>query len=75
MTIDLVITTYKPTKTFFDLVDKMSKQTVEIRKIIILNVEQKYFDRLLYATKFIDEHKNVEVRHISAREFDCGKST
>ena len=74
MTVDLVITTYKPTKTFFDLVDKISTQTVEIRKIIILNVEQKFFDRLLYATKFIEEHKNVEVRHISAREFDCGKS-
>ena len=74
MTADLIIPAYKPDKTFLDAVDAMASQTVSFNKIIVVNTEQKYFDRLVYSNKFLDEHKSLDVRHISKREFDCGKT-
>lgn len=74
MNIDLVIPVYKPEKSFIELVDIMSRQDLPINKIIIINTEQKYFDRLAYSTKFLDNHKSLNIRHISKREYDCGKT-
>ena len=74
MTVDLIIPAYKPDTTFLDAVDAMSSQTVSFEKIIVVNTEQKYFDRLVYSRKFLDEHKSLDIRHISKREFDCGKT-
>ena len=74
MTADLIIPAYKPDKTFLEAVDAMANQTVSFNKIIVVNTEQKYFDRLVYSNKFLDEHKSLDVRHISKREFDCGKT-
>jgi rhamnosyltransferase len=74
MTVDLIIPAYKPDETFLDAVDAMSSQTVSFDKIIVVNTEQKYFDRLVYSNRFLDEHKSLYVRHISRREFDCGKT-
>ena len=74
MSIDLIIMTYKPDKTFLRQVEEMVSQTLPVDRVIIFNKEEKYFDRLLFTTKFMDDHKNVEVHHQSAREFDCGKS-
>ena len=74
MTADLIIPAYKPDKTFLEAVDAMASQTVSFNKIIVVNTEQKYFDRLVYSNKFLDEHKSLDVRHISKREFDCGKT-
>lgn len=73
MKIDLIITCYKPDKTIFEVVETMSRQSVPVNKIIVLNVEQKYFDRVVYSGKFMDNHKNVEVHHVSRREFDNGR--
>jgi len=74
MTADLIIPAYKPDKTFLEAVDAMAAQTVSFDKIIVVNTEQKYFDRLVYSHKFLDEHKSLDIRHISKREFDCGKT-
>ena len=74
MSIDLIIMTYKPDKTFLRQVEEMVSQTVPVDRVIIFNKEEKYFDRLLFTIKFMDEHKNLEVHHQSAREYDCGKS-
>jgi rhamnosyltransferase len=48
MTVDILIPTYKPEKEFVELINQLLKQTVEIRKIIIMNTEELYFDRLMY---------------------------
>lgn len=74
MTIDLIIPVYKPDKFFLEMIDSMTRQTVGINRIIVINTEQKYFDRLVYSTKLLDEHKSLEIRHISKREYDCGKT-
>lgn len=74
MTIDLIIPVYKPDKYFLEMIEGMTKQSVGINRIIVINTEQKYFDRLVYSTKLLDEHKSLEIRHISKKEYDCGKT-
>jgi len=72
--VDVIIPTYKPDQKFLDLMEKLAHQTVPIQKIIIMNTEQKYFDRLTYGTSFSKDYKNVLVRHLSRREFDHGRT-
>ena len=74
MTTDIIITTYKPDESLVSMVDAWASQSVSVNKIIICNKEEKYFDRLLFNGRFMENHKNVEVFHTSAREFDCGKT-
>ena len=74
MKIDVIIPTYKPGKDLFTLIDKLENQTIVPHKIILMNTEQKYFDQLVYGERFPEQHKNVEVNHISKREFDHGKT-
>ena len=70
--IDVIIPTYKPDKTFFTLIEKLEQQSVPINKIIIINTEQKYFDRLIYGSSFYKKDHNIMVSHISKKEFDHG---
>lgn len=74
MTIDLIIPTYKPDQNFLDLVEKMLTQTVKINRLIITNTEQKYFDRLIFDSKFKTQYKDADLRHISKKEFDHGRT-
>lgn len=73
-TVDVIIPTYKPEQKFLDLMEKLAHQTVPVNKIIIMNTEQKYFDRLTYGTLFSKKYKNVQVKHLSKREFDHGRT-
>lgn len=72
--VDVIIPTYKPDKKFLELMEKLENQTVPVQKIIIINTEQKYFDRLIYGTSFSKKYKNILVKHLSKREFDHGKT-
>ncbi len=74
MKIDVIIPTYKPGKELFCLIESLQKQTVPPNKIILMNTEEKYFDKLVYGTRFPENDKNVEVNHISKREFDHGRT-
>lgn len=71
--VDVIITTYKPDQRFLKLVDKLEHQTIPVHRIIVMNTEQKYFDRLTYGTSF-SKYKNVLVKHVSKREFNHGKT-
>ena len=72
--VDVIIPTYKPDWRFLDLMEKLARQSVPIHRIIIMNTEQKYFDRLVYGTPFAKKYTNVLVRHLSKREFDHGRT-
>jgi rhamnosyltransferase len=72
--VDVIILTYKPDERLFDIIDMLDKQTHPVRKIIIMNTEEKYFETLLYGKSKLDKHKNIEVHHISAKEFDHGRT-
>lgn len=72
MKIDVIIPLYKPGKELFALLDSLLEQTLPVNKIILMNTEEKYFERLIYGTKFTKQYTNVEVHHLSKREFDHG---
>ena len=72
MKIDVIIPVYKPEKEFFSLLDRLGHQTVPVQNIILMNTEEKYFQQLIYGTRFADKYPNVKVFHLSKREFDHG---
>lgn len=72
--VDIIIPVYKPDKSFFTLIDRLEKQTVSVHKIILMNTEQKYFDRLIYGTSFLEKYRNVYVNHLSKLEFNHGNT-
>ena len=74
MSIDVIIPTYKPDGRLLNLLEKLFEQTVPINKIILMNTEQKYLENLLRGSKYSGMHKQLEIRHVSAWEFDHGKT-
>ena len=70
--VDVIIPVYKPTKKFVRLLKMLSKQTVKPDKIIVINTEQKYFDKFFYGTALLEKYDNLIVKHISRYEFDHG---
>lgn len=72
MKIDVIIPVYKPGRELFDLLDRLESQTAPVHKIILMNTEEKYFESLVYGTRFAEKYSNVEVHHLSRREFDHG---
>ncbi len=71
-TVDVIIPVYKPERGFLTLVERLETQTTPVNRIIIMNTEQKYFDRLLYGTALEGKYHNITVKHLSKREFDHG---
>lgn len=68
--VDIILPTYKPTKQLFDLISLLESQTYPVHKIIIMNTEEKYFERLFQGTRILKLYHNIEVHHLSKREFD-----
>lgn len=74
MSVDIIIPVYKPDKQLFTLVERLQKQTVPVQNIILMNTEEKYFEQLVYGTRFLEQNRNVKVFHLSKREFDHGRT-
>ena len=74
VTVDVIIPSYKPDQKFLTLIKRLEQQSVPVRQIIIMNTEQKYFDRLIYGTSFQKDYHNIMVKHISKKEFDHGRT-
>ena len=72
MKIDVMIPVYKPGKELLHLLDQLGRQTVPVQNIILMNTEEKYFQALVYGTRFAERYPNVSVHHLSKREFDHG---
>lgn len=72
MKVDVIVPTYKPDDSLFELFDRLKTQTVPVSNIIVINTEEKYFRQLTYGKKFVEGHKNIKVIHISRQEFDHG---
>lgn len=72
-TVDVIIPTYKPEQSFFELIERLEQQSIPIQNIIIMNTEEKYWDHFLcYQGKQIKHYENIKVYHHSKREFDHG---
>lgn len=74
MVVDVIIPVYKPDCSFFKLIERLETQTVPVRRIIVMNTEEKYFEQLIYGTKFLERHQQVVVSHLSKKEFDHGRT-
>lgn len=74
MNVDVIIPAYKPNQSFLRLIEKLETQTVPVRRIIVMNTEEKYFEQLIYGTKFLEQHRRVTVTHLSKKEFDHGRT-
>lgn len=70
--LDVVIPVYRPGRELFSLLDALEGQTLRPRQIILMNTERKYFEELTAGMCFEKEYPNVEVHHLSRREFDHG---
>lgn len=73
-TVDVIILTYKPGKQIFQLIDAIEQQSYPVQKIILMNTEEKYFEKRFYGTRFLEKYKNIEVHHVSVKEFDHGRT-
>ena len=67
MTVDVIIPSYKPGRSFHELLRRLEAQTLKPGHILIINTEEKYFDPSL--TEGI---ASAEVFHITKAEFDHG---
>ncbi len=74
MDVDVIIPVYKPGKELFTLVERLEGQTVPIRNILLMNTEEKYFTQLVYGTRFLEQHREVKVYHLSKKEFNHGRT-
>lgn len=70
--VDIIIPVYKPDQSFFTLIERLEKQTVPVNRILLFNTEQKYFERLIYGTSFLEKYRNIYVTHLSKMEFNHG---
>lgn len=73
-TVDVIIPVYKPDRGFLTLIERLQAQTVPVNRIILMNTEQKYLDRLLCGTTLERQAHNITVKHLSKREFDHGRT-
>ncbi len=69
---DVIIPVYRPGKELFELLDRLEEQSQPPDKIILMNTEESYFNRLVQDVPFADRYRNVTVHHLSRREFDHG---
>lgn len=74
MIVDVIIPTYKPDEKLLRLLEMLLKQTKLPARIILENTEQKYLEALMKGKRYEEYMKHVEVRNISVREFDHGKT-
>ncbi|MCR5023080.1 MAG: glycosyltransferase [Lachnospiraceae bacterium] len=68
--VDVAVLTYKPDEKFIKLMDSLRLQDVKPGRIIIVNTEEKYLERLIFGTDFIKKNPSAEIHNISRKEFD-----
>ena len=74
MKVDIIIPVYKPDKSFFQSIEKLEAQTIPVNRIILMNTEEKYFSQLFYGTRLLKKYSNIDVYHLSKKEFNHGKT-
>lgn len=72
--VDVIIPTYNPKEEFAELLAGLDEQSVRANRIIIMNTEEKYFERLKFGKKEIKKYSNAELHHLSRWEFDHGNT-
>ncbi len=71
-TVDVLIPVYRPDKRLEKIIERLRRQTRSINRIRIINTERKYFENVYPGDSFCSRFPEVEIRHISAEEYDHG---
>ena len=65
--VDVIIPAYHPGKEFSMLIERLTKQTFPIHRIIVMNTEETYWNKELE-----EKFSILEVHHLKKQEFDHG---
>ena len=66
-TVDVIIPVYKPDEKLGKILNRLSRQSYPIGKIILMNTEEEY-----WKAEYTENFSNVEVHHLTKAEFDHG---
>lgn len=66
-TVDVIIPVYRPGKEFRQLLKRLSKQTWPLRKIILINTGEEFWE-----PELVEGMDCVELSHVAREEFDHG---
>lgn len=72
MKIDVIIPVFYPKKRFLDMIEMLEKQSVPVNRIILMNTEQKGFEKLCDEKLFLQNHPKTSIYHLTQDEFDHG---
>ncbi len=72
--IDVIIPVYKPGVEFLELIERLEHQSVPVRRILLVNTEQKYWEAFQYDHPRRKRYENIKMWHISRKEFDHGRT-
>lgn len=70
MKVDVIIPSYKPDDKLKKIFEMLSRQSMNVNKIIVMNTEEQYWK--IFDNESIPD--NVEVHHINKSDFDHGKT-
>ena len=62
--VDVIIPTYRPDDGFRDLLRRLSKQSLSVSRIIVINTEEKFWNK-----SWEEEFPLLEVHHLTKEEF------
>lgn len=72
MTVDVIIPTYKPDKSFITLLSKLCEQTVKVNRVIVVNTCREFWQ---FSEEELKPFENIAtIRHIEKSEFDHGNT-
>ncbi len=66
-TADVVIPTYRPGKTFEELLRRLDRQTYPVTAIVVMNTEEQYWQK-----RWEQEYPLLQVHHLKKEAFDHG---
>ena len=72
MKIDVIIPVYRPGERFLELVRRLSKQTLQVNRFIIMNTEKGLWDEWIRTIPEKILPSNLAVYHVTKEEFDHG---
>lgn len=67
--VEVMIPVYKPDQRFARLLQRLSKQTFPVSRILVVNTEEKY-----WKPELVEKVDKLEVHHISKDQFDHGRT-
>lgn len=67
ISIDVLIPVYRPGKEFYELLRRLDRQKLPVRKILVMNTESRYWN-----TEWEKEFPKLEVHHLAREDFDHG---